>query len=176
MAEGTPKKPAAAASTIGVLSSDESESETEEELLKARSQVEYFDEKLDDKDEAWATKQRQGRKSDAVLSCPACFTTLCIDCQRHEKYVHQYRAMFVSNCRILENQRLRLPAHRQTRKNPRKKQAAANLEGDREQGAPETESEDDIFKPVRCSVCDTEVAVIDKDEVYHFFNVMPSYS
>lgn len=36
--------------------------------------------------------------SDATLSCPACMTTLSMDCQKHEIYAHQYRAMFVSNC------------------------------------------------------------------------------
>ena len=40
----------------------------------------------------------QGRKTDAILSCPGCFTTCCIDCQQHE-YKDQYRAMFVTNCR-----------------------------------------------------------------------------
>lgn len=30
----------------------------------------------------------------------------------------------------------------------------------------------EIYHPVRCAVCSTEVAVIDKDEVYHFFHVI----
>jgi hypothetical protein len=171
---GTSATPVEAPSAVGAVSSDESDAE---ESLEPQSQAEYYNEKSDDKDEVWATKQRQGRKSDAILSCPACFTTLCMDCQRHEQYVHQYRAMFVSNCRIVENERLRMPAHRQNRKNQRrKKKAAANVEPDSGQTLPETEVEDDMFKPVRCSVCETEVAVIDKDEVYHFFNIVPSYS
>ena len=29
--------------------------------------------------------------SDAVLNCPACFTVVCLDCQRHELYKTQYR-------------------------------------------------------------------------------------
>jgi hypothetical protein len=33
------------------------------------------------------------RRSDAVLSCPCCFTPLCYDCQRHDVYLSQYRAM-----------------------------------------------------------------------------------
>lgn len=33
---------------------------------------------------------------------------------------------------------------------------------------------DDDFHPVHCSVCDTEVAAFDKDEVYHFFNILAS--
>lgn len=38
--------------------------------------------------------------SDAVLNCPACFTVLCIDCQRHETYKHQVTktALCCSKC------------------------------------------------------------------------------
>ena len=44
---------------------------------------EFYDPKLDDKDELWVQKRRKGHTSDAVLSCPACFTTLCLECQRY---------------------------------------------------------------------------------------------
>jgi len=37
------------------------------------------------------------RTSDAVLSCPCCFEIVCMDCQRHERYANQFRAMFVMN-------------------------------------------------------------------------------
>ena len=37
------------------------------------------------------------RTSDAILSCPRCFNTVCMDCQQHERYANQYRAMFVMN-------------------------------------------------------------------------------
>lgn len=37
------------------------------------------------------------RTSDAILSCPRCFTIVCMDCQQHDRYVNQYRAMFVMN-------------------------------------------------------------------------------
>jgi len=42
-----------------------------------------------------SVKALKPRSSDAVLSCPCCFHILCMDCQRHEKYSNQYRAMFV---------------------------------------------------------------------------------
>ncbi len=32
----------------------------------------------------------------------------------------------------------------------------------------------DIYHPVRCKDCNTEIAVVDSDEVFHFFNVLPS--
>lgn len=63
-----------------------------------------YDPKMDDEDQLWVDTQRQkqhgcsgpvgtdsskGRRkknvipsSDAVLDCPACMTTLCLDCQR----------------------------------------------------------------------------------------------
>lgn len=32
------------------------------------------------------------RNSDAVLSCPCCFNIVCMDCQRHQRYLNQFRA------------------------------------------------------------------------------------
>lgn len=46
----------------------------------------FYDPDLDDKDEVWVQKRRKGRSSDAVLSCPACFTTLCLESQRYDLY------------------------------------------------------------------------------------------
>lgn len=43
---------------------------------------EFYDSDLDDKDELWMVKKRDSRTSDALLSCPACFTTVCLECQR----------------------------------------------------------------------------------------------
>jgi hypothetical protein len=40
------------------------------------------------------------RNSDAVLSCPCCFQIVCMDCQRHERYSNQFRAMFVMNIEV----------------------------------------------------------------------------
>merc|ERR1712112_454074 len=37
-----------------------------------------------------------------------------------------------------------------------------------------TQDDGEAVHPVRCDVCNAEVAVVDKDEVYHFFNVIPS--
>ncbi|GLT30929.1 hypothetical protein SLA2020_057020 [Shorea laevis] len=126
---------------------------------------EFYDPELDDKDEEWVQNKRKGRISDAVLSCPACFTTLCLECQRHEKYLTQYRAIFVLNCKI-ENDQVR-----QAREKPKR--------GKRKRVSSESETavtDGEMIKPVCCSVCSTEVGVIDEDEVYHFFNVLPSES
>lgn len=68
-------------------------------LPDAKHHAEFYDSEADEQDQAWVTAQRQGRRSDAILSCPGCLTTICVDCQRHEYITTQYRAMFVTNCR-----------------------------------------------------------------------------
>ena len=35
--------------------------------------------------------------------------------------------------------------------------------------------ESDLYHPVMCIHCNTKVAVIDREEVYHFFNIVTSY-
>ena len=60
---------------------------------------EFYDPELDEEDERWVGKRRQGRQSDAILSCPGCLSTVCLDCQAHAQYEHQYRAVEVINCR-----------------------------------------------------------------------------
>ena len=61
-----------------------------------------YDPEKDNRDQAWVDAQRRGYhgfgiqrphpqqqpvpNSDAVLNCPACMTTLGLDCQRHESY------------------------------------------------------------------------------------------
>ncbi|XP_022110335.1 E2F-associated phosphoprotein-like [Acanthaster planci] len=120
-------------------------------------------------------------KSDAVLNCPACLTTLCLDCQRHELYTHQYRAMFVLNCTIVRSERLiyTIPEKARQRKKGRKKGHKRQLvKTDEAEGAVPSSatSQQEHYHPVRCSKCNTEVAVYDSDEVFHFFNVITSLS
>ncbi|CEP19246.1 hypothetical protein [Parasitella parasitica] len=81
-----------------------------------------YDPDMDVKDEKWVAKQIHGKedsmrsnedgpldnKTDAILSCPMCFTTLCYSCQRHEKYVDQFRAMFVRNCHTVPGERYKM--------------------------------------------------------------------
>ncbi|KAH6815362.1 E2F-associated phosphoprotein [Perilla frutescens var. hirtella] len=132
---------------------------SDDDEIDYSSKPEFYDPKVDEKEELWARKQRGGRTSDAVLSCPACFTTLCLDCQRHEKYVTQYRAMFVVNCRINDEE---------------VSQPGSNRKRNRRGSRTEADSTAQTFKRVCCSVCSTDVGVIDEEEVYHFFNAIPS--
>lgn len=138
----------------------------------------FYDPNMDDEDQKWVENMRKdynkGRlqksskgkekpvpNSDAVLNCPACFVTLTLDCQRHEIYETQYRAMFVMNCSVDFTQQMKYPE-------PKKKGKGK---------AKTTDSVDpkDIFNPVKCDKCSTQVAVYDREEVYHFFNVLASY-
>ena len=38
-----------------------------------------------------------------------------------------------------------------------------------------TDPSDEVYHPVFCQHCSTEVAVYDSDEVYHFFNVLTAH-
>lgn len=141
-----------------------------------------YDPIADGEDEKWVEEQRKeyiglasrndsqhsttdsgamkSTQSDAVLNCPGCMTVLCLDCQRHEVYKTQYRAMFSLNCKIDWSEKV--TGKRGDCKKEKKEKSLA--------------SEPDIFFNVRCSVCNSQVAVYDEDEVFHFFNVLSSYS
>lgn len=154
-----------------------------------------YDPDEDDRDQAWVDARRYNSRkrqstasksqprqnqrlpsSDAVLNCPACMTTLCLDCQRHEKYRTQYRAMFVMNCTVKTDEVLRYKT--QQEKKPRKRRRGQKPEAPPKgttSPKPEGMDCDEIYHPVKCSECSTEVAVFDKDEVYHFFNILASH-
>lgn len=62
---------------------------------------------------------------------------------RHEKYANQFRAMFVRNCHTVPGEKYKM------------------------QG----EKEESYYK-VTCETCGIQVAMLDDDEIYHFFNVV----
>ena len=95
-------------------------------------------------------------ESDAVLSCPMCMAILTYDCQQHVEFHNQYRAMFVESCKVVRSE-----VYRYT---------DSGLVAVQNVGA----LNDDTFYPVKCEECDTQVAVFDRDEVYHFFHVLVS--
>jgi len=94
------------------------------------------------------TYSEGGTASDAVLTCPSCMVTLCIDCQRHEVYSDQFRAMFVMNVRVATTPSTHLLRWK----------------------LPETYSE--RYYAVACAECSTEVAAYDENEIFHFCNVL----
>ncbi|KAK2826805.1 hypothetical protein Q5P01_021019 [Channa striata] len=158
-----------------------------------------YDPDEDDRDQAWVDARRreyirrkrpaaalrsQPRQpqglpnSDAVLNCPACMTTLCLDCQRHEKYRTQYRAMFVMNCTVKKDEVLHYKTEQERKKRNRKRRKGQETESAEDKASDPTPAgmdADEVYHPVQCSECSTEVAVFDKDEVYHFFNILASH-
>lgn len=100
---------------------------------------------------------------------------------RHEKYRTQYRAMFVMNCVVKRDEVLRYKTQQENKRRKRKRQkqqqeqqpeAAADEAGG---AGPAGMDTNEVYHPVKCSECSTEVAVFDKDEVYHFFNILASH-
>ena len=169
----------------------------------------FYDPEADDEDEKWVQNERikhlqkrsnnsmlgnapkRATLSDAILSCPACMAIVCIDCQRHEFYPNQYRAMFVVNCKVSYDELLHLsPKAKRNKKRRGAKSAKVDEDGSScnilAEGMKCTKKEinasnffqleADNFHPVKCEICTTEVAVYDKDEIYHFFNTIASLS
>ncbi|KAK3813241.1 MAG: E2F-associated phosphoprotein-domain-containing protein [Benniella sp.] len=158
-----------------------------------------YDPDEDDRDQDWLIQKIADIWTDAILSCPMCMTHLCFDCQQHEFYPHQFRAMFVESCRVLDSEILPSPSpspsapsvstSASTSTSPSTSSSSSTTTTTTTIPQPETSegtssalhfkpSEDDdtdaIYHPVICEICNTKVAVVDQDEVYHFFNVIPT--
>eukprot|EP00698_Gefionella_okellyi_P005111 TRINITY_DN14692_c0_g1_i1.p1 TRINITY_DN14692_c0_g1~~TRINITY_DN14692_c0_g1_i1.p1 ORF type:complete len:313 (+),score=70.47 TRINITY_DN14692_c0_g1_i1:66-941(+) len=132
-----------------------------------------YDANADEEDEEWwhALRKRHlpqslwNRKTDAVLCCPCCFGIVCLDCQRHEQFINQFRAMFVMNCNTVTTECMRFKnSDRQVNQGIREFYNASTA-----QCGPDEE----LLFPILCAQCGTEVALQDKDEVFHFYNVIP---
>lgn len=132
------------------------------------------------------------RNSDAILSCPCCFTTVCMDCQQHERYKNQYRAMFVMNIgvhwdiQLVFDARAKVLKPRPANNECASEHVANNTIGSEaslpdmvpDDGAHKRETDnldDEYFYSVYCLECKTEVAALNmEDEVYHFFGCLAS--
>ena len=106
-------------------------------------------------------------------------TNVCCDCQRHEKFKTQFRAMFVFNCKINHEENLKYPKNELQKK--KFKKSKLNKVIDSVSGIEINDEKDsekfDLFKPVACLNCNTEIGVYEeKEEIYHFFNVLASHS
>lgn len=166
----------------GMTSSTNRAVDEESDPMTAKNDDLLYDPQSDESDQKWIDNERRVARSvstthnisdvsggrvgvavsDATLNCPACLTQVCLDCQRHDVYRTQYRAMFVRNCRIDFNQRL------QFKDKSKKRRRNANQ-------ISETTSAVDIYHPVFCEICNTQIAVYDSEEVYHFFHVLASF-
>ena len=137
------------------------------------------------------------RTSDAILSCPRCFNIVCMDCQQHEKYANQWRAMFVMNIGVDWNKTMIYDEHigglklatasgERGTENDTTMQEIGSANGGDAIG-PDTiphnddttnnnhEEKGELYYSVQCSYCHWEVAALDmKDEIYHFYGCIPS--
>lgn len=83
------------------------------------------------------------------------------------------------NCVVKRDEVLRYKTqqeNKQRKRKRRKQQQQPDGPADSAEGAgPAGMDADEVYHPVKCSECSTEVAVLDKDEVYHFFNILASH-
>lgn len=112
------------------------------------------DPKADDEDEQWVLTQLLQSTSLSTeiinpVSCPQCFTTLSFQSQPHDTFEGQFRAIAVVNVRVDPTCRIKV-------KN--------NME---------TNQQNDLnYESVVCDSCGVYVGAKDKENVYHFFNVI----
>ncbi|XP_037756514.1 E2F-associated phosphoprotein isoform X2 [Chelonia mydas] len=109
-----------------------------------------YDPEEDDRDQEWVDSQRRG----------------------HESYKTQYRAMFVMNCSVNKEEVLKYkgPVNKKIKKGHKKMKHSNEITT-----VQANQEEEEVYHPVKCTECSTEVAVLDKDEVFHFFNVLASH-
>ena len=82
--------------------------------------------------------------------------------------------MFIFNCQVKTDEQLKYPIEKESKKNSKNKNKKNKKQV--EDQANNEEPSYDLYKPVACKYCATEVGVYDeKDEVYHFFNVLASH-
>ena len=91
--------------------------------------------------------------------------------------------MFVTHCKVLTDEVLRFPKGGKLTKKKRKKgnksadSATSEMDAEKQTNcASSNPVSDEIYHPVKCEQCNTEVGVFDQNEVYHFFNVLASYT
>ncbi|KAE9420256.1 hypothetical protein Angca_009523, partial [Angiostrongylus cantonensis] len=79
-------------------------------------------------------------------------------------------AMFVENCHV-KQESLKIEKTGKEKRRERQKMRKIGVDPNEQPVLSE-----DIFLPVQCAVCSTNVAVLDHEEVYHFFNVLTGYA
>jgi len=148
----------------------------------------FYDADIDKQNQEWMDRKRKKNsssggetssalkapKSDAILSCPGCMVTVCIDCQRHDIYKTQFRAMFVI-CYVVADEVLKYETKNKSKKR-RKKEGPGKLVPVEKDSEEILNKNLEIYNPVKCDCCQTELAVYDKNEIYHFHNVLESLS
>lgn len=84
--------------------------------------------------------------------------------------------MFVMNCKVVEDEVLRYePIGKKKKKQQQGKLVQCHKMNDSLTSVNDGTSTE-RYHPVTCVECSSEVAVYDRDEVYHFFNVLASHA
>lgn len=156
------------------VDSDGFDDEDDEQQRQEAPPPELYDPTADDADDRWAARQRRGRGSDAVLSCPACFTTICLDCQQHEAYPHQFRAVFAMNTATDTAAAGGLPAAGGGPKRVAGKRRAPGAGVAEPTSEGQQRQQQDTFYAVACAECGADVGMRGTDGVYVFFHVLAS--
>ena len=86
--------------------------------------------------------------------------------------------MFVLNCVVVQDEVLHYKdLEHKTKSRRRKRKRQKGVEGaDAGVASEPPATVESKYNPVRCQECNTEVAVYDEDEIYHFFNVISSHA
>ena len=115
------------------------------------------------------------RNSDAILSCPCCFVIVCMDCQRHERYPNQFRAMFVMNIavkwdhRLIYDDRQKMLIEYNNKNNNNQSPVSHPATTTQQQ----QKRKEELYYTVCCANCTTMVAALDmEDEIYHFYGCL----
>ncbi|DAZ99112.1 TPA: hypothetical protein N0F65_008417 [Lagenidium giganteum] len=163
--------PAPAERTAPAKKRSTSQASDDADLLRNFEQDPLYDPDMDDADNHWVQSNLKPSTSqtDAVLCCPCCFLTICLDCQRHIKYPNQYRASTAVNCCVQRDQKLRYATNSTI--SPGK---LATLPFVRDSSSDsQLRLQKDEYYAVECSDCRTTVGVYDCHKHFHFFNVLP---
>lgn len=174
-------------------SDDDAWSASDPHRSRVRFPDEFLDESLDRLDEAHVSQHLHHyhhrsvelveggappppvAPSDATLSCPRCFAIVCTDCQRHEKYSDQYRAMFVRNIAVDWDDVWVYDDHRKALVRTTATPPTAAPSSDAAVAADSNVDVSERYCTVTCANCDTQVAVLNPiDEVYHFTGCLAS--
>lgn len=83
--------------------------------------------------------------------------------------------MFVMNCTVKSDEVLRYQTKSDRKQRNRKRRKLETTPEPAGEPTPAGMEADESYHPVCCTECSTEVAVLDKDEVYHFFNILASH-
>ncbi|KAJ1957636.1 hypothetical protein GGI12_004969 [Dipsacomyces acuminosporus] len=145
-----------ATTDAGQIDNDSNSTDNDDQIVnKQNDEVDWmYDEQADDEDAKWIETQYPST-TDAILSCPLCFTQICFTCQHHVKYPGQFRALSVEHCETGADEWYTFG------------KGLLETVGDLD-----AIPREDLYHPVRCAECGTKVGVIDCHQVYHLFHVL----